>query len=231
MLDIKILLTKVLASLDSQSGQGGQAGMIEMYGGTTAPTGWLFCDGSTLNVVDYPELAAVLGSIYGGDGTTTFALPDLRGRFPIGAGTSTATDATLHTLNQKDGTETVTLKSNESGLPAHGHGGTFTRPTVSSSGKVTDGITGGSHSHNTYYTTANRGSGNTSTRCGPYGSNYTAITTNSTTHTHDLPNHTHTLTGGGYTVANATPQDAVDGHNNMPPFIGVNFIICTGRTS
>ena len=147
----------------------------------------------------------------------------INGRFLVAQGSNGASgDEALNiTAGLSGGEASHKLTDEESGLPVHGHGGTYTRPTVSSSGKVTAGITGGSHSHNTYYTTANRGSGNTSTRCGPFGSNYTAITTNSETHTQDQPNHTHTLTGGGYTVADAIAQDAANAHNNLPPYLAV----------
>jgi hypothetical protein len=69
-------------------------GCINAYMGTVAPQGWLICNGQTVNITDYPELAAhfasQLGSsnVFGGDGTTTFAMPDLRGEFLRGSGTN-----------------------------------------------------------------------------------------------------------------------------------------------
>ena len=202
------------------------AGFVEMFAGITPPNGWLLCNGASKLIADYPELAAALydsatsSYIYGSADSTHFNLPDFRGKFPLGVSSTHPITGT----GSSGGSEY---------LQDHAHSGSYTRPTVSSSGAVTDGITGGSHSHNTYYTTANRGSGNTSTRCGPYGSNYTAITTNSTTHTHNLPNHTHTLTGGGYTVngVQTTAHGTMTTGNagNMPPYRTVNFIICAGR--
>lgn len=60
-------------------------GMVAAFGGSTAQTGWLICDGSVKNTADYPALGAYLGNIHGGNGTTTFGLPDLRGEFVRGA--------------------------------------------------------------------------------------------------------------------------------------------------
>lgn len=104
-------------------------GTILDFAGTTAPTGYLICDGSAISRETYWELFGVIGDIWGaGDGSTTFNLPDLRGRTAIGAGTSTATDATNHTLGTIGGAETHyhttqshKLTASESGIPAHSH--------------------------------------------------------------------------------------------------------------
>ena len=70
-------------------------GSIVPYGGSTAPGAWLLCDGSQVNRVAYKQLFAVISTTYGaGDGSTTFNLPDLRGRFPLGQATS-GTGSTL----------------------------------------------------------------------------------------------------------------------------------------
>ena len=58
-------------------------GEIRMFGGTSAPSGWSLCDGSVLNIEDYPLLFEYLGNTYGGDGSTTFGLPDLGTNVPI----------------------------------------------------------------------------------------------------------------------------------------------------
>ncbi len=90
---------------------------ITMFGGNFAPRGWAFCDGQILSISQNTALFSLLGTTYGGNGQTTFALPDLRGRTPIGprqgAGLSN------YNLGQKGGTETVTLNQTE--LPAHTH--------------------------------------------------------------------------------------------------------------
>lgn len=74
-------------------------GSLIMFAGQAPPGGWLLCDGRAISRALYSALFAVLGTLYGaGDGSTTFALPDLRGRMPIGAGTGTASGATAQTL-------------------------------------------------------------------------------------------------------------------------------------
>lgn len=93
-------------------------GEIRMYAGATAPAGWAFCDGSLLIRADHPALFAVLGETYGaGDGSTTFALPDLKGRAPIGEGAGSG--LTNRKLGDKPGAETVILDVTQ--LPAHNH--------------------------------------------------------------------------------------------------------------
>jgi len=61
-------------------------GEIMMWGGSYAPEGWAYCDGSTLSIAQNQALFALLGTTYGGNGMTTFNLPDLRGRMPMGIG-------------------------------------------------------------------------------------------------------------------------------------------------
>lgn len=97
------------------------AGMISPFAGSTAPDGYLLCDGSDYSSEDYPELYQVIGIAYGsGDGVNTdFNVPDLRGRTMLGAGTGTATDATAHTLGEEGGEETHTLLEAE--IPSHNH--------------------------------------------------------------------------------------------------------------
>lgn len=95
-------------------------GTIQMYAGSVAPEGFLICDGSAINRIDYSILFSIIGQTYGaGDGVTTFNIPDLRGRVPLGVGTGTATDATAHTLGDQNGAETHTLTVNE--IPSHVH--------------------------------------------------------------------------------------------------------------
>jgi len=97
-----------------------ETGMVTAYAGTTAPTGYLICDGSAVSRSAYATLYAITGDTYGaGNGTTTFNLPDLVGRVPIGAGTGDATDATAHALGDEGGTETHTLTEAE--MPSHRH--------------------------------------------------------------------------------------------------------------
>lgn len=90
---------------------------VRMVGFNFAPRGWAFCDGQILPINQNQSLYSLLGTTYGGDGRTSFALPDLRGRTPIHVG---ASNGTPHTLGQKSGEETHILSLNET--PAHNHG-------------------------------------------------------------------------------------------------------------
>lgn len=96
-------------------------GSIVAFAAASAPTGWLLCDGTAVSRATYADLFGVLGTTYGaGNGTTTFNLPDGRGRTLIGSGTGDAADATAHALGSKSGTETHTLTTPQ--LAAHSHG-------------------------------------------------------------------------------------------------------------
>ncbi|MGR3276433.1 phage tail protein [Acaryochloris marina NIES-2412] len=92
-------------------------GEIRMFAGNFAPRGWALCDGQLLAVSQNDSLFSLLGTIYGGDGRTTFGLPDLRGRVPIHAGSGPG--LTNRSLGSKSGTETETLTVNQ--LPSHTH--------------------------------------------------------------------------------------------------------------
>jgi microcystin-dependent protein len=91
---------------------------IRMFGGNFAPVGWALCDGSVLNIAENNALYALLGTTYGGDGQTTFGLPDLRSRIPVHTGTIPTT-GTTYTQGQAGGSETVTLMTPQ--LPVHSH--------------------------------------------------------------------------------------------------------------
>jgi len=93
-------------------------GEIRMFAGNFAPRGWAFCDGQLLAVSQNDALFSLLGTVYGGDGRTTFGLPDLRGRLPIHAGTGPGLSP--RRLGAKGGAESVTLTNNQ--LPSHSHG-------------------------------------------------------------------------------------------------------------
>lgn len=92
-------------------------GEIRMFGGNFAPAGWAFCDGQLLPISEYDALFALIGTTYGGDGQSTFALPDLRGRLPIHAGTGPGLSP--RQLGERGGIEEVTLTVNQ--LPSHDH--------------------------------------------------------------------------------------------------------------
>ncbi len=92
-------------------------GEIRMFAGTFAPRGNSFCDGQLLAISQNQALFSLLGTTYGGDGRTTFALPDLRGRLPLHVGTGPGLSP--RALGSKGGTETETIT--EAQLPSHTH--------------------------------------------------------------------------------------------------------------
>ncbi len=93
-------------------------GEIRMFAGNFAPRGWALCDGQLLAISQHDALFSLLGTIYGGDGRTSFALPEMRGRLPIHAGTGPGLSSRL--LGSRAGDENVTVVENE--LPPHNHG-------------------------------------------------------------------------------------------------------------
>jgi microcystin-dependent protein len=88
-----------------------------LFAGHYPPSGWHLCDGSLLKINDYQALYALIGVTYGGDGVTTFAIPDLQGRVPIGQGQGTG--LTNRVVGQKGGAETVQLQA--ANIAAHNH--------------------------------------------------------------------------------------------------------------
>ena len=87
-------------------------GEIRIFAGNFAPAGWMFCDGSLLPISENETLFNLIGTTYGGDGQSTFALPDLRGRLPIHFGNG-------FILAETGGAESITLTVNQ--IPAHSH--------------------------------------------------------------------------------------------------------------
>ena len=92
-------------------------GQVIMFGGTFAPAGWMTCSGQLLPISEYETLFNLIGTTYGGDGQSTFGLPDLQGRVPIHNGQGNGLSA--YVIGQKAGTETVTLTTQQ--IPSHNH--------------------------------------------------------------------------------------------------------------
>ena len=191
-------------------------GLIQMYAGSTRPNGWLFCDGSEYLIDDYPELYAVIRDVYGTyvapSDSYHFRVPDFRGRVPVGVDEGTATGHTTHTLGQMDGSETVTLDSTQ--IPAHTHGPGTLNITAS-----------GSHGHKLTYE-KDAASGTARNRVVP------GDDTGSSTGSKDATK-TATHTHASSSFAGATAQNTGGGqaHNNMQPYVGINYIIATGKTN
>ena len=193
-------------------------GTIQMYGGSTPPEDWLLCDGSAVSRETFSSLFEKIGTTYGaGDGSTTFNLPDLKGKMPLGVSTS-------HEIGSTGGSEYI---------QAHTHG--FTNPTyaVNNNGKVTNGITGGSHDHDlrTYAASGTAGTGYAyqPSESGKYNRNGDWVYTS--THTHDLPNHSHTVSRTAAGTVNAVSGATTGNAGNMPPFCTINFIIYAGTSA
>jgi len=92
-------------------------GEIRIFGFNFAPRGWAFCDGTLLSIQQYAPLFSILGTVYGGNGTTNFGLPNFQGRAPMHWGTGPG--LTARSLGELDGEQTVTLLNNQ--LPSHTH--------------------------------------------------------------------------------------------------------------
>ena len=92
-------------------------GEIRMFAGNFAPANWMFCDGALIAISENETLFNLIGTTYGGDGQTTFALPDLRGRVPLHQGNGPG--LTPRVIGETGGSETVTLTQTQ--MPAHRH--------------------------------------------------------------------------------------------------------------
>lgn len=193
-------------------------GSIVPFGGSTAPSGWLLCDGSAVSRTTYETLFDIIGETYGsGDGFSTFNLPDLTGRVPVGIGGTAFTP-----LGATPGSETHTLTSAE--LPSHNHAGSSV--TINSGGShIHTGSTNttGSHTHGT----------NIKPETGSGSANTTDISSGNTILTDSAGSHSHTVTinsGGSHAHTGSVTIASVGSntpHNNIQPSLTVNYIIAT----
>lgn len=110
-------------------------GQIIMFGGNFAPRSWAFCNGQLLAISQNNALFSILGTTYGGDGRTTFALPDLRGRAPVHPGQAPGTSDNIR-LGQRGGNDTHILSVQE--MAPHGHDASALKGTLSANEE--DGI-------------------------------------------------------------------------------------------
>jgi microcystin-dependent protein len=171
------------------------SGSLMMTAASSAPTGWLLCDGSDVSRITYADLFTAIGTTYGSVDGDTFKVPDLRGRVPIGSGTGVG--LTARTLAGTGGAETHTLTESE--MPSHTH-------TATDAGHTHDFVVGP-------LSTANSGGANTGTKWGG-GNNEGTATYNGTT-------------ASGTAIITVSSTGGGTAHNNMQPFLVLNYIIKT----
>lgn len=187
----------------------GASGIIQMYGGTAAPTGWLLCDGSSLLRSTYPDLFAAIGTSFGSADGTHFNVPDFRGRVGVGK------DGTTEFLNigTSGGEKVHTLSIAE--LPAHYH--TVNPPSTASGGQTAN------HRHTSgNYASGGNAIGYSPSATYPHGdTNYWNWNNPSRSGYFDA-DHAHWTDIAAFNSGN-TGTDTP--HNNLQPYLTINYII------
>ncbi|WP_422090542.1 phage tail protein [Tenacibaculum ovolyticum] len=183
-------------------------GQIVLFGGNFAPRGWALCEGQLLPISQYSALFSILGTIYGGDGRTTFALPDLRGRAAISSGRGPGLSD--RRLGSRSGQEVHTLTTLE--MPSHNHltsnnGATDQHVQLSTNAAVNETPQTGD-----VPAAAEYGSGLSATKVKSFGPPTAGNVVNG-----------QTLSGNaGLNILNNGGNQA---HNNMQPYLTTNYII------
>ena len=232
MIDVKELLIKMLAELKNlNTNKADKSATVStvVYDSTNKKITKTI-NGTTTDVMtkaNFIDLIYPVGSIYMSVKNTSPATlfggtwVQLKDKYILAAGDTYTPSNTSNSAATTGGAASVsytpagsnaavTLTAAQSGVPKHSH--TYTRPTVSSSGKVAGGITGGSHGHNVKVNQNVASGTNRYTVSIASGYSESSSYVVSSTHKHDLPNHTHTLTGGG--VADNTAANASASHNH-----------------
>lgn len=198
-----------IALVMSQNGLLPPPGSIFQYAGSVSPTGYFICDGSAVSRTDYEGLYLIIGTIYGsGDGSTTFNLPNLKGKFPVGYDSS---QTEFDNLNESGGAKTHTLTIAE--MPSHNHNG-----LTQSAGTHTHTITDPGHTHSyvnqpNTQNTDNAFSTETAADNSSVGQTTGSSTTGITINSNGAHQHVIDSQGGG------------QAHNNLPPYLVLNYII------
>ncbi len=173
-------------------------GSIQMYGGATAPSGWLLCDGSAVSRTTYSALFKVIGTAYGsGDGNTTFNVPNFSGRFPIGH-CNTAPSTNSASCSYQGGSNPYPRSSDTTGWFSLGEAGGEDSHVLTTAEMP-------SHNHNNGNWQVHVSNG------GNTGNNQMTSKSGGNLQTNQFPN-----VGGG------------EAHNSMPPYLSVNYIIYAG---
>lgn len=121
-------------------------GDIRLFAGSFAPRGWMLCAGQLLSISEQSTLFAIIGTTYGGDGVTTFQLPDLRGRLPVGQGNGPG--LTPRVIGEQFGVESVTLLTPQ--IPSHSHSLSASTASPSTSPNPTGNVFAHSNTDNIY---------------------------------------------------------------------------------
>ena len=180
-------------------------GEIRMFAGNFAPLGWMLCQGQLLSISGNEVLYAIIGTIYGGDGISTFALPNLASRVPVGMGQGQGLSNII--LGSKFGEENVTLTTTQ--LPAHTHA------VDKNSVQVTNGMA--SNMSSTAHKPTKGKSFGVATNRGVSTLGYNLEEPTTVLHSSSLKNEDLTKT--------TLPVGGNQPHNNMQPYMGINFII------
>lgn len=180
-------------------------GEIRMFAGSFAPSGWMLCQGQLLSISGNETLYSIIGTTYGGDGISNFALPNLASRVPVGMGQGLELSNII--LAEQLGAERVTLTNLQ--LPAHTHA------ADKNSVQVTNGIA--SNMLSTAHEPTNGKSLGVATNKGISTLGYNQEVPNMTLHETTLKNEDLTKT--------TLPVGGNQPHNNMQPYLGINFII------
>lgn len=201
------------------------AGIVMPFAGSTAPQGYLLCDGSAVSRTDYADLFAAIGTVYGaGDGSSTFNVPDLSGRVVLGVSQSHALGTTggeaTHTLTESE------LPAHSHVVPAHGHTNDITATTPELTHTITQPVfkynqpNGSSIFYNSgivnqwIYTSVTTATA--------------SLATSATVAAHDAADCT---MSGSVSDCDAFDTDSTGGsepHNNLQPYLAVKYIISVG---